>query len=93
MFDNLTRKLAEKMGRSVKETVQPIVKETSKKVDGKVDLYSRILRLGVLVFLFIEGTKKVSSTYSEPESHPNQIIINNYIHEKEREGHGSEQRN
>ena len=82
MLDNLTRKFAEKMGKSVKETVQPIVKETSRKVDGKVDLYSRILRLGVLVFLFIEGTKKVTGTYSEPESHPNQIIINNYIHEK-----------
>lgn len=67
------------MGKSVKETVQPIMKETSKKVDGKVDLYSRILRLGVLVFLFIEGTKKVSSAYREPENHPNQIIINNYI--------------
>ena len=67
------------MGKSVKETVQPIVKETSRKVDSKVDLYSRILRLGVLIFLFIEGTKKVSNAYSEPESHPNQIVINNYI--------------
>lgn len=89
MFDNLTRKLAEKMGKSVKETVQPIVKETSRKVDGKVDLYSRILRLGVLVFLFIEGTKKVSSTYREPETHPQQIIINNYISphdDKEKKG-------
>lgn len=89
MFDNLTRKLAEKMGKSVKETVQPIMKETSRKVDGKVDLYSRILRLGVLVFLFIEGTKKVSSTYREPESHPQQIIINNYISphsDKEKKG-------
>lgn len=89
MLDNLTRKLAEKMGKSVKETVQPIVKETSRKVDGKVDLYSRILRLGVLVFLFIEGTKKVSSTYREPESHPNQIIINNYIHERKDETKGA----
>ena len=79
MFDNLTKKLAERMGKSVKETVQPIVKETSRKVDGKVDLYSRILRLGVLIFLFIEGTKKVTNAYSEKESCPNQIIINNYI--------------
>ena len=79
MFDNLAKKVAEKMGRSVKETVQPIVKETSRKVDSKVDLYSRVLRLGVLIFLFIEGTKKVSNAYSESESHPNQIIINNYI--------------
>jgi len=85
MLDNLTRKLAQKMGKSVKETVQPIVKETSRKVDGKVDLYSRILRLGVLVFLFIEGTKKVSNSYTEPNSHPNQIIINNYIDRKEDE--------
>ena len=79
MLDNLTKKLAERMGKSVKETVQPIVKETSRKVDSKVDLYSRILRLGVLIFLFIEGTKKVSNAYSEPENHPNQIVINNYI--------------
>lgn len=85
MLDNLTRKLAQKMGKSVKETVQPIVKETSRKVDGKVDLYSRILRLGVLVFLFIEGTKKVSRPGPDSENHSSQIIINNYIHEKDRD--------
>lgn len=83
MLDNLTRKLAEKMGKSVKETVQPIMKETSKKVDSKVDLYSRILRLGVLIFLFIEGTKKVANNLSEPTS-PNQIVINNYIERNSR---------
>lgn len=86
MLDNFTRKLAEKMGKSVKETVQPIVKETSRKVDGKVDLYSRILRLGVLVFLFVEGTKKVSNTYRDPDNSPNQIIINNYIDRVDRKG-------
>lgn len=86
MLDNLTRKLAKKMGKSVQETVTPIMKETSRKVDGKVDLYSRILRLGVLVFLFIEGTKKVTGTYREPENHPQQIIINNYISPKDEKG-------
>ena len=85
MLDNLTRKLAKKMGKSVKETVQPIMQETSRKVDGKVDLYSRILRLGVLIFLFIEGTRKVSGGGHETESHPNQIIINNYIRERNNE--------
>ena len=79
MLDNFTRKLAEKMGRSVKETVQPIMQETSKKVDGKVDLYSRFLRLGVLIFLFIEGTKSVAGRYADPKTSPNQIVINNYI--------------
>ena len=82
MLDNFTRKLAEKMGRTVKESVQPIVKETSQKVDSKVDLYSRILRLGVLIFLFIEGTKKVTNTLSDPAT-PNQIVINNYLCRKE----------
>lgn len=89
MLDNFTRKLAKKMGKSVQETMQPIVKETSRKVDCKVDLYSRILRLGVLVFLFIEGTKKVSSAYREPESHPSQIIINNYIERKDEHEKGA----
>lgn len=85
MLDNFTRKLAEKMGRSVKETVQPIMKETSKKVDSKVDLYSRILRLGVLIFLFIEGTKSVANHYTDPGAAPNQIVINNYIRDGRKE--------
>lgn len=86
MLDRLTRKLAEKMGQSVKETVIPIKEEVSKKVERKVDLYSRIVRLGVLVFLFIEGTKKVVQM-DDRDSHssPYQITINNYITGKEDE--------
>ena len=75
MLENLTRKLAEKMGRSVKETIQP-------KVDNKVDLYSRVLRLLVLIFLFIEGSKKATSDFSDQKTYPSQIVINNYLCER-----------
>lgn len=78
MFDKAFKKMAEKMGHSVKTTIQPIQSEVKKTVDHKVDLYSRILRLGVLILLFIEGTKKVSDISKEPTS-PNQIVINNYL--------------
>ena len=78
MLEKFTRKLAEKMGKSVKEQIQPIVNETSKKVDNKVDMYSKILKFGVLIFLFIEGTKKVADD-SNPKQSPNQIVINNYL--------------
>lgn len=82
MLDKLTRKLTEKMGKSVKETIKPIVDETSKKVDNKIDLYSRILKFGVLVILFIEGTKKAANDYSDSKSGPSQIVINNYLGER-----------
>lgn len=81
MLENLTKKIAEKMGRSVKETIQPIVKETSKKVDTKIDLYSRVLRLFVLIFLFVEGTKKVAND-SDSNPGPSQIVINNYLYDR-----------
>ena len=84
MFDKFTKKVAEKMGHAAKTTIQPIQNEVKKTVDNKVDLYSRILRLGVLILLFIEGTKKVSDNSKEPSS-PNQIVINNYIQRKEGE--------
>lgn len=74
MLENFTKKLAEKMGKSVKATIEP-------KVDSKIDLYSKILRFGVLVFLFIEGTKKVTNDNSNPVN-PNQIVINNYLYER-----------
>ena len=82
MFERLTQKMAEKMGQSVKQVSEPIRTEVKKTVDYKVDLYSRILKLGVLIFLFIDGTKRVNS---DPGSSPNQIVINNYL-TKEKEG-------
>ena len=86
MFDKLSKKMAEKMGRSVKTSIQPIKMEVRKTVDSKVDLYSRILRLGVLIFLFIDGTKRVNNIVNqEPSPSPNQIIINNYITRKDGE--------
>ena len=85
MFDKLTRKVAEKMGHSVKNAIVPIQNKVQDKVDSKVDLYSRILRLGVLILLFIEGTKKVSDITKDPGTSPNQIIINNYLNRKDGE--------
>ena len=85
MFEKLTKKMAEKMGHSVKTTIEPIRTEMKKTVDFKVDLYSRILRLGVLIFLFIDGTKRVNNMINEPTSSPNQIIINNYLTKKDGE--------
>ena len=77
--------MAEKMGHSVKTTIEPIRTEMKKTVDFKVDLYSRILRLGVLIFLFIDGTKRVNNMINEPAPSPNQIIINNYLTKKDGE--------
>lgn len=83
MFDKLTSKLAEKMGQSVKKAAEPIREQVTNKVDSKVDLYSKILRFGVLLFLFIDGTKRVSNSLSDDsKSSPNQIIINNYLGER-----------
>ena len=80
MFEKLTDKLAEKMGQSMKKAAEPIKEQVTNKVDSKVDLYSKILRLGVLLFLFIDGTKRISNTLSDDQkSSPNQIVINNYL--------------
>lgn len=80
MFDNISKKLAEKMGRSVKEAAEPIRSEMKKAANNKVDLYSKILRLGVLVLLFIDGTRRVANLDSDKtESGPSQIVINNYM--------------
>ena len=54
MFDNFTKKLAQKMGRGVQAATAPIRTEVKQVADNKVDLWSRLLRLGVLVFLFID---------------------------------------
>ena len=80
MLDKLTNKLAEKMGRSVKKVAEPIKAEVKQAANHKVDLYSRILRLGVLIFLFIDGTRRVTDA-GRNDSSPNQIIINNYVHD------------
>jgi len=86
MFEKISKKMAEKMGHSVKTTIQPVANEVKKTVDSKVDLYSRILRLGVLILLFIDGTKRVNKIVNqEPSPSPNQIIINNYITRKDGE--------
>lgn len=86
MFDGLVNKITEKMGRSVKTTIEPIKTEMKKTVDSKVDLYSKILRFGVLLFLFIDGTKRVNKIVNnEPPVSPSQIIINNYVTRKEDE--------
>lgn len=87
MLDNLTKKLATKMGRSVKEAAkeaaEPIKNGVKQAANNKVDLYSRILRMGVLIFLFIDGTRRVTDTHSHDIS-PNQIIINNYMDGKDK---------
>ena len=81
MFDKMTKKLAEKMGRTVKEAAVPIQKGLKQAADNKVDLYSKILRLGVLILLFVDGTRRVANEVNKDQG-PSQIIINNYIGEK-----------
>ena len=78
MLDGLKKKMAETMGRTVKEVAEPIRNEVKETVDGKVDLYSKILKLGLLVILFIEGSKRVSNMDQEQRG-PSQIVINNYL--------------
>lgn len=78
MFEKVTKKLARKMGQSVKEATV----EVTKTANNKVDLWSRVLRLGVLVILFVEGTKRVVKEPEKSESSPNQIVINNYVDTK-----------
>ena len=78
MFDRMTKKLAEKMGKSVKEVAKPIQAEIKQTANNKVDLYSRILRLGVLILLFVDGTRRVVGD-SPKDNSPNHIVINNYL--------------
>lgn len=85
MFEKFGKKIAEKMGQGVKKSIEPVRTEVKKTVDSKVDLYSRILRLGVLIFLFIDGSKRVSDYGRESQSSPNHIVINNYLVKKEGE--------
>ena len=82
MFDKLTKKLATKMGRTVQEAAEPIRNGVRQAANNKVDLYSRILRLGVLILLFVDGTRRVANEVTKDPSGPSHIIINNYIGEK-----------
>ena len=82
MFEKVTKKLANKMGRTVKEVTEPIRTGVKQMADNKVDLYSKVLRLGVLILLFIEGTRRVSNDSNKEPSGPSHIVINNYIGEK-----------
>ena len=79
MFDKVTKKLAKKMGQSVQEVAQPIQNKVATVANNKVDLWSRLLRLGVLIFLFVDGTRRVASEPKQNEGSPNQIVINNYV--------------
>lgn len=84
MFEKMRKKMAENMGRTVKEAAIPLQNEIKETMDGKVDLYSKILKLGLLIILFIEGGKRVSKM-DEVKAGPSQIVINNYITQKEDE--------
>ena len=84
MLDNFVQKITDKFGKSVKTPIEPIKNEMEKVVDDKVDLYSKILKLGVLIFLFVDGTRRVNKlSNNDSSSQPSQIIINNYISRKE----------
>ena len=83
MFDGLIKKVTDKMGHSVKTTIEPIKKEVQKTLDNKVDLYSKVLRLAVLVFLFVDGTKRINQSHEEHTNQPSQITIYNYMCRKE----------
>lgn len=82
MLDKVTKKLAEKMGKSVQETVKetavPLKNEIRQAAGNKINIGSQLLKLGVLLILFIEGTKRVTNDVSSNEG-PNRIIINNYL--------------
>ena len=76
MFDNFTKKLATKMGRSVKQAAEPIKAEVQRNANHKVDLYSKVLRMGVLIFLFIDGTRRVTDA-GRSDNGATQSITNN----------------
>lgn len=79
MFEKVTKKLAKKMGQSVQEVAAPVKTEIQKQANNKVDLWSRVLRLGVLIFLFVDGTRRVVNEPGKSDNSPNQIVINNYV--------------
>lgn len=81
MFDKMTKKLTEKMGRTVKEAAKPLHEGVVQAANDKMDLYSKILKFGMLVLLFIGGTRQLTNE-SNKESGPSQITINNYLCDK-----------
>lgn len=81
MFDKMTKKLTEKMGRTVKEAAEPIQNGIKQAANDKMDLYSKILKVGMLIILFIEGTRRVANESSRDPG-PSQIVINNYLGER-----------
>jgi len=78
MFDGVAKKIAAKMGRTMKEAAEPIKAEVKQAANHKVDLYSRLLRFGVLLFLFIDGTRRVTGD-GRQDGGPTQVIVNNYL--------------
>lgn len=83
MLDNVINKITEKFRHSVKTQITPIKNKVEQTLDTKIDLYSKALKFGVLLILFIEGTKRVNKQANEQESiMPGQIIINNYLERK-----------
>ena len=91
MFQRMAQKFAKKVEQGVKNVAEPIKNELKQTTDRKVDLYSKIVRLGVLILLFVEGTKSVSKDHQQRERPsnlpaPTQIVINNYMTKKEDDG-------
>lgn len=81
MFDKMSKKIADKMGRTVKEAAEPIRNGVKQVANDKMDLYSKILKFGVLLVLFIGGTKTLSNE-SRNDPGPSHIVINNYLGER-----------
>ena len=82
MLEKLTDKLTKKMGQSVQKATEPVREKVSKTANHSVDFWSRVARLGLLVVLFVEGTKRVASEPKDDANGPSQIIINNYVDSK-----------
>lgn len=70
------------MGQSVQKATEPVREKVSKTANHSVDFWSRVARLGLLVVLFVEGTKRVASDPKDDANGPSQIIINNYVDSK-----------
>lgn len=87
MFDKTMTKIAAKMGKNVKTAIEPIHTEIKKTVDNRVDLYSKLAKLGVLIFVFVDVMRRVTNSDDGPSNvtTPSSIIINNYINRKDDE--------
>ena len=78
IFPGLEKSCFQGYSKIEKEAAEPIKAEVKQAANHKVDLYSRLLRLGVLVFLFIDGTRRVTDA-GRQDGGPTQIVINNYM--------------